>query len=160
MRTTRSAACMGSTLNTCAIDAADQCVRVIRSNRPARLSRDPAARCSADDPVATMWTAVFLRRKRSQMPFRRAAQSGTGEQLDAAGSGLGQALGQQIPALEVALAEALARHTRIIIRLWPNIKSRAPSCDLERPRDGRIALPLHRLLGVRREHEIRVLRAR
>src|SRR6266511_4636776 len=80
--------------------------------------------------------------------------TGTGEQLDAAGSGLGQALGQQIPALEVALAEALARHTRIIIRLWPNIKSRAPSCDLatlrSRPARAEVKILQREIAQVRR----------
>jgi hypothetical protein len=38
---------------TLASDEADQCVSVMRSKRPARLSREPAASRSAEDPVAT-----------------------------------------------------------------------------------------------------------
>jgi hypothetical protein len=36
---------------------------VIRSNRPARLSREPRARRRAEDPVETTWTVQNPRRR-------------------------------------------------------------------------------------------------
>lgn len=75
MRTTRCAASWGRIAKTSATVAADQCVSVRRSNRPARVSRESAPSRNADEPVATIWIGILSRRKRSHSPLRRPAQS-------------------------------------------------------------------------------------